>query len=57
MSQTLNTAITVIGIDIGKNSFHIVDLDWISRVGIVWSVSSPLYPGERPSEQICPDKH
>ena len=23
MSQTLNTAIAVIGIDIGKNSFHI----------------------------------
>ena len=27
MSQTLNTAIAVIGIDIGKNSFHIVGLD------------------------------
>jgi transposase len=27
MSQKLNTAITVIGIDIGKNSFHIVGLD------------------------------
>ena len=27
MSQTLNAAITVIGIDIGKNSFHIVGVD------------------------------
>ena len=27
MSQQLNTAIAVIGIDIGKNSFHIVGLD------------------------------
>ena len=27
MSQTLNTAIVVIGIDIGKNSFHVVGHD------------------------------
>jgi transposase len=27
MSQTLNAAVAVIGIDIGKNSFHIVGLD------------------------------
>jgi transposase len=27
MSQTLNTASAVIGIDIGKNSFHVVGLD------------------------------
>src|SRR5438552_2453965 len=27
MSQKLNTAIAVIGIDIGKNSFHLVGLD------------------------------
>ena len=27
MSQNLNSAITVIGIDIGKNSFHVVGLD------------------------------
>jgi transposase len=27
MFQTLDTAITVIGIDIGKNSFHVVGLD------------------------------
>ena len=27
MSQILNATITVIGIDIGKNSFHVVGLD------------------------------
>ena len=27
MSQNLNSAVTVIGIDIGKNSFHVVGLD------------------------------
>jgi transposase len=27
MSQSLNSAVAVIGIDIGKNSFHIVGLD------------------------------
>ena len=27
MSQKLNSAITVIGIDIGKNSFHVVGHD------------------------------
>jgi transposase len=27
VSQKLNTAITVVGIDIGKNSFHVVGLD------------------------------
>jgi transposase len=33
MSQTPNTASTVIGIDIGKNSFHVVGHD--ARGGIV----------------------
>ncbi|TMJ67674.1 MAG: IS110 family transposase, partial [Alphaproteobacteria bacterium] len=27
MSEKLNSAIAVIGIDIGKNSFHVVGLD------------------------------
>jgi transposase len=30
MSARLNTAIAVVGIDIGKNSFHVVGLDLIS---------------------------
>ena len=28
MSPKLNAAIAVIGVDIGKNSFHVVGLDW-----------------------------
>jgi len=27
MSQNLNSAVAVIGIDIGKNSFHVIGLD------------------------------
>ena len=27
MSQSLNSAIAVIGIDIGKNTFHVIGLD------------------------------
>jgi transposase len=27
MSENLNSAVAVIGIDIGKNSFHVVGLD------------------------------
>jgi hypothetical protein len=41
MSQTLNTAIAVIGIDIGKNSFHVVGHERTSsnnecRIGMVF---------------------
>jgi transposase len=32
MSEKLNSAITVIGIDIGKNSFHLVGLDKRSAI-------------------------
>ena len=45
VSQTPNTAIAVIGIDIGKNSFHVVGHD--ARGAIVlrqkWSRGSPIY--------------
>ena len=50
MSQTPNTAIAVIGIDIGKNSFHVVGHD--ARGAIVlrqsgrvakWKRGSPIY--------------
>ena len=30
MSQTPNVAIAVIGIDIGKNSFHVVDIRFLN---------------------------
>jgi len=32
MSQNLNSAVAVIGIDIGKNSFHVVGLDDRARL-------------------------
>ena len=35
MSQTLNAAIAVVGIDIGKNSFHIVGHDDRGTIGVV----------------------
>ena len=42
MSQNLNSAVAVIGIDVGKNSFHVVGLD--HRGAIVlrqkWSLGS-----------------
>ncbi len=34
MSQTLNAAIAVVGIDIGKNFFHIVDHDERGAIGL-----------------------
>jgi hypothetical protein len=42
MSQILNAAIVVIGIDVGKNSFHVVGLD--QRGAIL-----PGRPRKRPS--------
>jgi len=33
MSQSLNSAVAVIGIDIGKNSFHVVGLDDRGAIG------------------------
>jgi hypothetical protein len=35
MSQTANTAIAVIGIDIGKNSFHVVGHDARDAIDVV----------------------
>jgi hypothetical protein len=50
MSQTANTAIAVIGIDIGKNSFHVVATmraapSCCGKSGRVakWKRGSPLY--------------
>ena len=34
MSQNLNSAVAVIGIDIGKNSFHVVGLDGRGAVAL-----------------------
>jgi transposase len=52
MSQNLNSAIAVIGIDIGKNSFHVVGLDGRgARVLRQWSRarSKPGWPICRPA--------
>jgi hypothetical protein len=40
MSQQLNTTIAVIGIDIGKNSFHIVGHDKREHSGTALSLRS-----------------
>jgi hypothetical protein len=47
MSQKLNSVIAVISIDIGKNSFHVVDLDarWRNRAAaevVAWPVETRL---------------
>ena len=42
MSQTLNTSIAVVGIDIGKNSFHLVGQD--QRGTIVRAAGHPGDP-------------
>jgi hypothetical protein len=41
MSHKLNAAIAVIGIDIGKNSFHVVGLDWRGAIVLRQVVSWP----------------
>jgi hypothetical protein len=45
MSEKLNTAITVIGIDIGKNSFHVVGLDKRGAIALrqKWSRGHPAH--------------
>ncbi len=50
MSQTPNTAIAVIGIDIGKNSFHVVGQNACGAIVLrqkcrvaKWKRGSPIY--------------
>ena len=50
MSQTLNTAIAVIGIDIGKNSFHIVGHD---KHGAIVLVRNGRVARWRPALPTC----
>ena len=51
MSQNLNSAVAVIGIDIGKNSFHIVGLDY--RGAIVCCVRSGRVARSKHGWPIC----
>ena len=37
MSQNLSRAIAVIGIDIGKNSFHVVGLDERGAIAVIYA--------------------
>ena len=57
MSQTANTAIAVIGIDIGKNSFHVVGHD--ARGVIVLRQKVVAWPGGSAARQYTalPDRH
>ena len=57
MSQTLNTSIAVVGIDIGKNSFHVVGLD--RRGAIVLRQKLVARPGRSTAGQdaALPDRH
>jgi predicted NBD/HSP70 family sugar kinase len=49
MSAKLNSAITVIGIDIGKNSFHVVGLD---RRGAIVLRQRVSWPGRSAAHEI-----
>jgi hypothetical protein len=56
MTQTPNTAIAVIGIDIGKNSFHVVGHDAggtivLRQSAAKWKRGSPI------SHLALPDRH
>ena len=63
MSQTPNTAIAVIGIDIGKNSFHVVGHDarvhagqnakYSVRADVFCSASKLRYCSTQPALRIC----
>ena len=48
MSQTPNTAIAVIGIDIGKNSFHVVGHDARGAI-VLRQAADPLWPSSSDS--------
>jgi hypothetical protein len=37
MPETVKTAVAVIGIDVGKNSFHVVGLDRMLQAGVILS--------------------
>ena len=49
MSQTVNAAIAVVGIDIGKNSFHIVGHDERGAIVLIGA----LWPTNRDASRCC----
>ena len=52
MSQNLNSAVAVIGIDIGKNSFHVVGQDDRGAIG-----SAPNCSSSGVKRVICDRRH
>ena len=56
MSQTLNAAIAVVGIDIGKNSFHVVGrMNWHDRAAsemVAWPGGGTIC-----QHAAVPDRH
>ena len=55
MSEKLNSAIAVIGIDIGKNSFHVVGHD--ARGAINAAAKVVAWPSGSAARQYTPDRH
>jgi hypothetical protein len=53
MSQNLNSAVAVIGIDIGKNSFHLVGLDDRGAIVLRQKWSRGQADRRRESDQEC----
>ena len=57
MSQTLKTTIAVVGIDIGKNSFHIVGLDQRGAIALRRKmIAGPSWKTRFPDIHV-PDRH
>jgi hypothetical protein len=50
MSQNLSSEVAVIGIDIGKNSFHVVSLD--ARGAIQLRQKWSAWPSRRPASEL-----
>jgi len=57
MSQTANTAIAVIGIDIGKNSFHVVGHDARGAIVLRQKWSRGQVEARLANYTALPDRH
>ena len=57
MSEKLNTAIAVIGIDIGKNSFHVVGLDQRGAIVLRQKWSRGQVEARFAQPAALPDRH
>ena len=57
MSHNLNNAVAVIGIDIGKNSFHVVGLDSRGAIVLRQKWSRGQIEGRLRQYAAVPDRH